>query len=124
MSRPELSVPSQCWADEPWYCSPGRQVTGSCGLRSPTSPARAAKSRTRIRPAIAARWRTRILSFRPSIADPRIDECVEEIDEQVYDHEREGEDEHCAADRFVLRLAHRRQDIGAHPVPVEDRLGK
>src|SRR5690348_13553259 len=88
------------------------------------SAAITAKPATSARPAMAARWLRRILSFLASIADPRVDERVEKVDDQVDDYEREREHQHGAADRFVLRLPHRREDVGAHAVPVEHRFGE
>src|SRR6516165_6506409 len=82
MSRPSSSVPSQCAAVGP--CKASRlERAGSYGATAGARSAQAATSRTIASPIRAAA----LIIARLSKPDLRVDEAVEEIGDQVHDHD-------------------------------------
>src|SRR5579862_9949972 len=57
------------------------------------------------------------------IADPRVEEAVEDVGDQVEDHDRRGDDDQIAHDRVDVELLKLEDEVVAHPVEREDRLG-
>src|SRR5437667_12008114 len=75
-------------------------------------------------PAMALLWRRSTRSLRLSIVDPRIDEGVQHVDDEVDGDEGRRDDERRAADRDGVGLEDRGDDVCAESRPVEDGLGQ
>src|SRR5690606_21950111 len=110
VSRPYWSVPSQCSAVGPRRRAGGSSATGSYGathgantaanvamtmIAAPTPPA--PRNIVNQTDGLAARTESAddVRVAAPSaIAHPRIDEPVDDVDEQVHDDERAGDEQH------------------------------
>src|SRR5712692_1883895 len=121
-SRPNSSVPSGCPAVRMGARRRAVSMTsGSRGASHGASTASTAMTATSPRPK-RAELLLRNRRTRSVIADARVENGVEEIDDEVDEHEGRGDEEHAALDeRIVARLdgAHHH---GAEPRPGEDRL--
>src|SRR5437870_5340205 len=57
------------------------------------------------------------------IADPWVEEAVEDVGDQVEDDDRDRDDDQVPHDRVHVALAELVDEVVAHPVEGEDRLG-
>src|SRR6267143_5129337 len=140
-SRPNSSVPRKCWALGACRRAAGSSRVGLCVESTPASDAARTKARRisapattlrlasvrrsqrgRVDGAPAAARGSRTSTATSLIADPRIDDRVEEIDPKVDEHVGGGGDEDNPLHHRVIAPQNRRDDETAQPWDVEDDL--
>src|SRR6185295_15955880 len=110
MSRPSSSSPNQCVAE-----GPSRRWANSCAAGS---------KRANAGPSNAATIATSTIAP-PSllIADPRIDEAVQQVRDEVHADVRHCDEQDASLDERVIAEPNRLNEKPADPGPREDRLG-
>src|SRR5712692_8049498 len=121
-SRPNSSVP-RGW---PAVRTGARRravsmTSGSRGAIHGASTASTAMTATSPRPK-RAELLLRNMRTTSVIADARIEDGIEEIDDEVDEHEARGDEEHAALDEGIVARLDRAHHHGAEPRPGEDRL--
>src|SRR5581483_6677965 len=119
MSRPRLSVPSQCWALGPMRAGPAPVSVGRGRGRTPATTASTATSTSQPRDtqkSTGSFRRAATSSADPpaetaaasvsssDMADAGIEDPVEEVDEEVGEHVAHGNEQHRALDHHVVPL--------------------
>src|SRR5262245_24733560 len=110
MSRPSSSRPNQCVADGPSSrCASSCAAGAKRATAGPNSAATIAMS-TIVAPTLL-------------IPNPRIDESVQQIRDEVHPHVRHGDQQDAALHEWVVAEANRLNEQPPDAGPREDRLG-
>src|SRR5258708_3510310 len=133
-SRPRPSVPSQCSHD---IGARRSSMSMSVGLGSGKTPASAAAARMktvqptaaqnsgpsrRVRPAVLTTSPSSMPSSSVAMADPRIENGIEHVDDEIHHHEAAGHEQHHALQNDEIAGVDGADQKPADPRQREDRL--
>src|SRR6266545_4339296 len=140
-SRPNSSVPRKCRALGAWSRAAGSSRVGLCVESTPASSAASTKARRIRAPATTLRLArvrrsqrgrvdgaaaltvgARTSTVASVIADPRIDQRVQQVDPEIDEHVGRGRDEDDPLHHRVVTPQNRRNDEAAQTRDVEDDL--